>query len=1332
MSKHYTVLLWLTGYLALVPAVRAQNIAFNHYNVESGLSQNSVLTIAQDRSGFMWFGTRSGLNRFDTRTFRVYRSEGDDTTSLSNNYVLSSLCDSKGTLWFGTSGGLNRYDAITDRFHRILSNPSTRLSHGSVHCIYEDKRGLLWVGTGNGLNLRIAPDRFVPFFRSAPGEPGTEIRAIHHDHRGWLWVATTRGLVRLRKVAGGYRYKWYRTNDSFTTCLLEDGAGTLWVGTKYGGVSRFDPQTDSFHPLPETLPSPNIRSLMADRSGKIWMATLEGVSLFDPVRKSMTHYRHEPENRKSLGQNSVYSLFQDTNGSIWIGTYYGGADVVYSSSTPFVAYQNLRAPTSISHDVVSAIAGDADGTLWIGTEGGGINHFDPETGVFRPIRSQPDNPAGLSSNLVKAIFRDDAGQWWVGTHLGGLQRKTGDRFISYRHDPANPVSLNSNDIVAVGEDGLGRLWIGTDRNGVNVRQNGTFAHPGTDFPYVLTSNGIRTFYRDSRRRLWIGTGSGLNRLSADGTKLSWFGSRGPHRLPSNEINCVREDIRGRIWIGTTGGGLSLLNPDDSTFTVYTERDGLANDNVQGILEDNQGILWISTDNGLSRFDPARKTFQNYTTSDGLPGNEFTVNSAYKAANGELYFGGYHGLVRFDPRRILSNVYIPPLVLTGLKLFSKPVGIGDETGLLEENINRVKELVFLHGQSIFTIEFALLNYIKPGKNKYAYRLEGLEKEWNYGRIPSATYMNLPSGDYTFEVRAANNDGVWTPHSLRLPIRVLPPFWATWWAYCLYALALSGLTFLIIRFFWLRESFRRNYELHQLKLNFFTNISHEIRTHLTLIVGPVEKLLLSTREEPALQRQLAHVQNNTDRLLKLVSELMDFRKVESRNLTLKVSENDLVSFIRDIFDQFREQAAARGIQADFLAEVNELPLFFDREQVEKILYNLLTNAFKFTPDGGIISILVQSNATAAEVRFINTGRGITQENLRKLFTNFFQVQDYGFQNTGYGIGLALSRSIAELHHGSLTAESDLPEGTRPGRTCFTLTLRKGLGHFDKAQFVQDPVYAPLTLPAATAPSPGLSADTDGKPTLLLVEDNPEMQAFLQESLAGRYHLLTAANGMAGWETAVSQIPDVIVSDVMMPEMDGLTLCRQLKEDPRTSHIPVILLTAKAALPHQIDGLETGADSYLTKPFSVQVLELHVRNMLRLRLRMQEKFSRQVLLEPGKVVVETPEGHFLEKMTTVIEEHLDDTAFGVAMLCVKMGMSAPVLYRKVKALTGLSVNELIKSIRLKKAASLLKQNQYAVFEVAYTVGFEDRKYFSKEFKKMYGMTPKEYAAKGAEQGA
>jgi ligand-binding sensor domain-containing protein/signal transduction histidine kinase/AraC-like DNA-binding protein/ActR/RegA family two-component response regulator len=1327
MTEHYSpaVLRFLIWLSVAIPVVRsqAQNIAFNHFNVESGLSQNSVLTIVQDRNGFMWFGTRHGLNRFDGRNFRIFLNDNADSTSISNNYVHSSLCDSRGDLWVGTSYGLNRYDGKSGRFRRTIANPANGLRSSVIYCLYEDKQRRFWVGTGNGLHLRTGPNRYVPFLAAGPGKAGNEVRAVREDRRGYLWAATSSGLFRLRKVPGGYRYKKYPLKDTFVTCLLEDQQGTLWAGTKYGGVSRYDAASDSFRPFPEPLLSPNVRSLMADRSGKIWMATLEGISIFDPSRNLLSHYRHEPENRKSLAQNSAYSLFQDTNGSIWIGTYYGGVDIVYSSTTPFLAYQNQKAATSLSQDVISSISGDPDGHLWIGTEGGGINFFDPQTGTFRNRQSQPGNPSGLASNLVKAVFRDGSGQWWVGMHLGGLQRKEGDRFVSYRHRPGDRSSLSSDNVIAVGEDGLGRLWAGTDRDGVNILEKNGFRHGGDSLR--ITSAGIRTFFRDSRRRFWIGTGNGLNRLSADGRQLTWFTPGGNNRLPSGEVNCIQEDARGTIWVGMTGGGFCRLNPDDSTFTAYNEKDGLAHNNVQGILYDDQGYLWISTDNGLSRFDPVRKTFKNYTTSDGLPGNEFSPSAAYRAPSGELYFGGYHGLVRFDPRQIVSNDYVPPLVFTGLRLFNKPVEIGDATGLLSEDLGRVKELTFSHGQSIFTIDFALLNYIKSGKNRYAYRLVGLETDWNQVRIPSATYMNLPPGDYTFEVRAGNNDGVWTTEPIRLPIRVLPPFWATWWAYGLYALTLAGIAFLIIRFFWLRESFRRNYELHQLKLNFFTNISHEIRTHLTLIIGPVEKLLLTAREEPALHRQLTYVQTNTDRLLKLVSELMDFRKVESRNLTLKVSENDLVAFIREIFSQFQEQAENRNIQTDFLAEVDQLPLYFDREQIEKIIYNLLTNAFKFTPDGGVISILIQANPTAAEIRFVNTGRGITQENLRKLFTNFFQVQDYGFQNTGYGIGLALSKSIAELHRGNLTAESDLPDGPRAGRTCFTLTLLQGMAHFDKAQFVQDPVYAPAALPSPAGPAPEPQADASGKPTLLLVEDNPEMQTFIQESLAGRYHLVIAGNGIEGWETAVSQIPDVIISDVMMPEMDGLTLCRQLKDDPRTSHIPVILLTAKAALPHQIDGLETGADAYLTKPFSVQVLELNVRNLLRLRHRMQEKFAKQVLLEPKKAVVETPDGHFLEKMTDIIEAHLEDTAFGVAMLCVKMGMSAPVLYRKVKALTGLSVNDLIKSIRLKKAAQLLRQNQYAVFEVAYTVGFEDRKYFSKEFKKMYGQTPKEYAA-------
>lgn len=1322
---------------------------FNKLNAENGLSQNSVLSIVQDRAGYMWLGTSYGLNRFDGRNFKIYQNDPSVPGTLSGNYILSSLSDSKRTLWFGTSHGLNRYMPETDSFTRVLAGrEGDSLSSNTVNCLFEDSRGTVWIGTGRGLNQLTDRQhlRFRHYF-SRKGQPslsGDDIRCIFEDSQRRLWVGTTSGVTRMEFGRNGIRYQVFTAaqdglSDDFVTAIAEDKQKNIWIGTKHGGLNLLDGATGKFIHFKKgdggnSLIHNNIRKIFADKAGKLWIATLEGLSILDPATRNFTTYQHEPENPTSLSQNSLYDIFQDANGSVWLGTYYNGVNIVYSHDTPFRIYQAGKSRFSINHNVVSAVVKDRTGNLWIGTEGGGINYLDVRNGAVRNFRSGSGAASGMTSNLVKAIVQDKSGHLWIGTHLGGLNYYDPARqtFRVFRNNPDNPQSLGSDNVSAVFEDSRGRLWVGTDQKGVDLldKQTGTFRHFNVDTrPLRLSGNFTRNFYEDSRHNLWIGTNEGLNVLRSDSSaidRIKPLGETRNKRFPKI-INCVREDRRGIIWIGSYYGGLTRYDRTSNTFVTFTRKDGLPNDNVLGILDDERGNLWISTSNGLSRFDTGKRSFKNYTVADGLPGNEFISNTHYKDVSGEMFFGGVNGLVSFLPNAIETNDFAAPVVLTGLKLFNNPVRIGGPDELLKEDIGLTREITFTHAQNIFTIDFALLNYIKPEKNTYAYRLEGFEKDWNYVKTSSATYTNLPPGTYTFVVKGANNDGIWSKLPSRLTIRVLPPVWKTWWAYCLYVVvALAALLF-VTRYFYMTALFRREHELHQIKLNFFTNVSHEIRTHLTLIQGPVEGLMLARQYDEEVQTHLSLVRKNANRLLRLVGELMDFRKAETNHLALHVTRNDLVPFLRGVFRDFSFVSQHRNIESVFEYDNEEIPLYFDAGQMEKVIFNLLSNAYKFTHDGGRVSLNVSGHDDFVRIRIEDDGIGIAPQYLGKLFANFFQIYDHGKQNTGYGIGLALSKSIVALHKGELTVESTVEQQNRKGRTCFTITLLKGDRHFAPEQ-----LEMPATVAvedgrpgAETEQLPVLQPVPDGdKPVVLLVEDNEEVRAFIAGALCGRYRIVQAENGEQGWATATECIPELIISDVMMAEMDGLALCTKLKTDERTSHIPVILLTAKASLSHQLSGFKTGADAYISKPFSVQLLELNVRNLLSSRKLMQQKYSRQITLQPQNVVIESMDEQFLSRIVAITEELMDNPDFGVAMLAEKIGMSQSVLYKKLKAVTDLSVNDFLKSIRLKRAAQLLQQQKMTVYEVAYAVGYDDRKYFSKEFKKLFGKTPTEYA--------
>ena len=1319
----------LTILLCLPQLLKAQRLLFHHLNVENGLSQNSVIAIVQDNRGFMWFGDRYGLNRYDGENFRMYRNNYADSTTISDDYITTLFCDARHTLWVGTTNGLNRYDPERDAFNRVFPGEN-------INCLYQDNQGTLWVGAADGLFKKTGTG-FTPVLR------GSVVRAVYEDHQGYLWVGATTGLLRLEPAPGGYHIQ--RVTDDHITSIREDEEQprNLWIGTANGGLNKYDPATGTFHAFTHQnsgLINNNVRTICPDPSGRLWIGTQEGLTIFDPRSGQFTAYQHDPGDPESLSQNSIYSIFPDASGSMWIGTYFGGVNVVYSHATPFTVSKSEKDRSSLDNNVVSGFAEDAAHNLWIGTEGGGLNYWDRARNTFIAYKNVPGDPTSLGSNLVKVVYRDKDGNIWVGTHAGGLDLldPVHGRFHRFLYNAQDPT-LNS-EVEAILEDSQGRFWIGAEDSLYVYKRTGSSLSPYPGISPLNETPAVRVLFEDSRHNVWMASTRALYVLrNGQTTFQAVLQAKGNNSFHSNFVNCIREDDRGRLWIGLYGAGLTTYDPATGKFNTYTQKDGLPNDNVLGIEEDNNGQLWISTDNGLSRFDPVSGVFKNYTASDGLAGSGFNYNSHFKDSRGELFFGGFNGFTSFFPAQIETNNDIVPLVFTSLDLFNKPVSIGG--GILDRSIGFTDHIRFHYDQDGFTIHFALLNFIKPEKNRYAYKMDGVDKDWNLGAAASATYTGLPPGDYLFWVKGANNDGVWSkPAALR--ITILPPFWKTWWAYCFYALALAALVFLIVRYFFLRELLKREDALHQAKLNFFTNISHEIRTHLALIIGPVEKLLLRKRD-PEDERQLRYVKKNSESLLQLVSELMDFRKAESGNLSLHVSEGNIVAFLKDIYASFEHLATSRGIQTDLLSSDDVISVFFDREQLEKVFFNLLSNAFKFTPDGGCINVFVEEEKTFVAVHIVDNGRGIAPENLDKLFINYYQENDYNVQNTGYGIGLALSKSIVELHKGSMRVESEMGS-----RTSFTVTLQKGRRHFSEGQMAMGG-YGPA-VPAGKADTGGLAgalraAELSGKaeasasgpaphaegraasttkPSVLLVEDNPEVRAFVRSALEERYQVTESPDGLKGWEAATEDIPDLIISDVMMPEMDGLTLCGKLKTDERTSHIPVILLTAKTTTANQINGLEMGADLYLTKPFSIHILELHMRNLLSAREKMRQKFSQELVIQPRRVVVNTLDEQFIEKAISFIEERMDDPEFGVQMLSTHMAMSQPVLYKKIKALTDMSAGDFIKNIRLKKAAQLLREKRHTVYEVAYMVGYSDRKHFSKEFKKMFDRNPTDFA--------
>ncbi|MCG2616944.1 response regulator [Terrimonas sp. NA20] len=1318
----------------------AQQPSFHHLTVENGLSQNAVLAISQDSQGFMWVGTSNGLDRFDGYRFKVYQSRPNDSTTLSSNNLLSLLNDSRKNLWIGTNNGLNKYLPGPDRIKRINTTDKKQLMY---HCLYEDKKGNVWAGTNKGLYKinTVAGDKPEIFDFAGTGKPDSwGIRAILEDRSGNFWIGTTTGLFRLSKSGSTTELTSFyhdpknpnSISSDFITAIEEDRQGRIWAGTHMNGLNQYDSRSNLFKRIQhqssgQSIINNNIRKILVDKEGRLWVGTQEGISLIDQEGKLLQSFQQDDNNPESLSQNSVHCLYEDNSGNMWAGTYFGGLNFTYAVNTQFSVLKKKDQPDFLNNNVISSIVEDEKKNLWIGTEGGGLNYYDRATGKFRVYKHSPTDPGSLGSNLVKIVYRDWQGQIWAGTHGGGLNlfdpvKNEFRRFLFKQNDA---VLLNE-EVLSVFEDGKGRFWVGTTfgiklfnkiPQGLEPVNNPFTARA----PFNSTANA---FFEDDKHRLWVCTSDGLYLLEGDQFR----------KISGDLVNCIQQDKQSQVWFGIQQGGLGRYDEQTQKPEYVNHNGKISNRNILGILEDNQQNLWLSSDNGLFKFNPRQDLLQLFTASDGLAGNAFNYNSYFRDSKGEFFFGGFNGITHFFPDRIQSNQKAGKMAITGLKLFNHTIEPGDSTGLLKENASSTSSITLKYDQNVLSIEFALLNFIKSNKNAYAYKLEGYDKDWLYTNIPTATYTNLPSGDFRFVVKGANNDGVWS-EVISTRVSVLPPFWLSWWAYCIYALAIGGIVFVVLRYFFLGALLKKEEELHQVKLNFFTNISHEIRTHLTLIMAPVERILETEDTSSFFRQQLNSVKQNANRLLRLVNELMDFRKAETGNLKLTIHEYDLIPLLEEVYDSFRDITIKKGITTSFLYEGSSLPLYFDREQLEKVFFNLMTNAIKFTPENGHIWLQVKEREKDVTISVTDDGRGIAPEYLDKVFTNFFQVDDHGHQNTGYGVGLALSKTIVTLHKGEISAESGTDAATGDTRTSFSVTLQKSNKHFTQeslkgARQLQHDQHAKQTGLAIKLPESG--TEVSARPSILIVEDNPELRALVKETFGNHYRVLEAPNGEDALDLATTQLPDLVISDVMMPKMDGIEFCYRLKTDERTSHIPVILLTAKTTQNDQVTGLETGADMYLTKPFSTKILELNVRNLLAAREKLKQLFLQQVSTytvtaneHPAKITaLNSVEQEFLQKVIQIVEENMDNPDFGVDMLSRKVAMSAPVLYKKIKAVSKMSVNDFVKSLRLKKAAQLLQEKRLTVYEVAYAVGYSDRKYFSQEFKKQFGKTPSEYA--------
>ncbi|QIL38220.1 response regulator [Pedobacter sp. HDW13] len=1026
-------------------------------------------------------------------------------------------------------------------------------------------------------------------------------------------------------------------------------------------------------------------------------------------------------NEQTLRNNSIHSLFQQSSGTIWIGTYYSGLDLIKPTLT---AFQHLTAglpSLNLNHRVVSSMESRSPSEFWIGTEGGGINIYNTKNKHINYLSNQPGNNKTISSNFIKTLFKDREGNLWIGNFSGTLDvLNARTNTIEHRLTGSDRVT----EVNSIVEDKLNRLWI-TSSGGLKIyKRIGTdLKADGLENKNIFRSFIAGTAFKDALQRLWFISGTKV--LNIRDNTISLYQLKYP-------VNTIAEQM-GTIYFGMDSHGLAKFDEKSRQVIPYHINSQVENRSIFGIAFDNHNQIWLGSDSGLLKINLAKKAVTQYSKADGLISTNFNNHAKYVRDN-YLFFGTFDGLVYFNPAQIHDNAARSSTVITGISVFNVPLKIGKSTQ--NKSVSYAKEIELSYDQNSLTFEFALLDFIKPEKNAFRYKLTGLSKNWTITNSADATFNNLAPGTYNLIVSGNNGSLNWSD-PVSLIIRISPPFWATWWAYSFYTLILISIVFLILRYFVLRTLLKREDELHQYKINFFTNVSHEIRTHLSLISPPIEQLVSDEQLGMKQKDKIMGIATNARRLLTLVNELLDFRKTEENRLTLIESVQDLLPIIEDCLQMFSETATRKQINTVFeKKDIESAILWCDAFQLKKAVINLLANAYKFTPEGGCVELKINQTPDEVSIIIADNGRGISKVHLDKLFENYYQVADHGFQNTGYGIGLALSKAIVELHEGIITVTSRLETMNEPGQTSFTISLPKR----HKEEYETNlKTYGDNTLTKQGIDQkhiepllPLIKADDSLKPTVLLAEDNQELAALLADILSAHYNVNVTTNGKMAWEQAKRYIPDLIISDITMPEMSGLDFCERIKSNIATNHIPFIMLTAKTQTEDVITGLSYGADVYLTKPFTPQALLLQVNNLImavqHVRVHVSQLFNRpgastDIFSHLSQTTIGIENQKFLDQLVEKIIISIENPEFGVNELAILMNMSTPILYKKVKSVSSLSVNDFIKGIRLKKAAELLQSKLYTVYQVSYMVGFSDSKYFSKEFKKFFGKLPSEW---------
>lgn len=1312
-----TILVFIIYVLLAFNKGQAQPAYFKNYQTTDGLSNNTITSITQDRQGFLWIGSRNGLNRFDGNRFKIFRHQATDSLSLGSSSILSLLTDSEGKIWVGTTRGLYTYNPIKENFNLIKQIPQGEIRFIKAYA------GYIWVVYKNTLyQYSVQRNQFTAF------NDDKNITAINSSPHGGLWILNNNQVLkkynqRLNRFTEVNLQKInikiptsiraiHGINDSLvligtnrTAYLIDINKGTLK-----------DLFTKEQHQA-----SIQINSISQHSASNFWFGTETGIYTYDLQTHKSQHIKKDDRNPFSISDNVVYDFYTDKEGNTWIATFFGGLTQYSNHFDNFKKYFSGFGSPSLSGNIVHEIQKDKEGKLWVGTEDNGLNRINLQSGAIEHFTAN-GKPGSITYNNIHGLTTVND-ELWIGTTTNGLSildLKTGKLKRSYPEIADGNV--RSKFVVTLYKTSNNKVYIGTD--------NGLFTYDSKKETFKLLplkTAWIQGIYEDREGLLWINTyGSGVIIFNprTQTTQNILADAKKPDQLINNYVNGLFEDSNKNIWFCTEGGVTRYRR--DGQFKNYPDIPSLSSNQTFKALEDDNHSIWISTSNGLVKLNDKEDKAVLYTAKDGLPTDQFNYNSAYKDTDGTLYFGTLKGMISFNPSKSFKNDYVPPLLISDIQINNKEVLVGGNSPL-QQSISLTKELRLSYDKSNISFAIASLSFVSPESNVYSYIMEGYDKQWTTIKGNQKIYYNkLPPGDYIFKFIGTNNNNVWNKEVRQIRIFVSPPWWQSRLAYGLYAIFIAAIIALILRYYflWMQANQSRKMELfehkkeqeiYNLKLEFFTNLAHEIRTPLALIKMPLEKII---RTEKNLNhdtiKDLALMERSTTRLIRLTNQLLDFRKAESNAMNLIFTKTDINALLSEIFNDLLYLAQEKSLTYELSLPRISLTAYVDEEACRKIFTNLIHNAIKYAEREVKVKLLpFNSDDIMFNVEFRNDGELIPYDKKDKIFEPFYRLNESG-KDTGTGIGLPLSRSLIELHKGTIALMQ-----TDEKRNLFLLSCP-----ILQDQSLDIPDFQEELSPITEAFATPEKEDGDvEKPNILIVEDNKEILAYLNKELKLHYNIRRATNGVEALDILDNESIQLVLTDIMMPIMDGIALCKRIKTDFLYSHIPVIFLTAKNTLNSKIEALNSGADAYIEKPFSIAYLTVQIQNILKNRNMIKKYFTNALVSDLLEVNISAPDKDFIGQLNQVIYDNIATIDLNVEELAKLMNMSRPTLYRKIKGLSDLTPNELINMSRLKKAAELLHTKEYNISQVAIMVGYTVQSNFSRDFHKHFGMTPSVY---------